>query len=208
MSKGVNGPAVAIAALGGVLVYAGFRGVSPLQALRDISNGEPPAVESKPYVPTASAGASGRSGLGDSRRSAVVSAAQSYRGDRYSQARRTQPGYSDCSSFVSKALVDAGIDPPGSKWANTTNYRLSGQWRTIPASQAQPGDIAISIGHMVLVTAAGGGQAIGQQNSRTNVREGSTASLFSRKFIYRTWSGYTKSAGSGSGSGGGGGGSW
>lgn len=188
MSAGISGPAVAVAALGGVLVYAGFRGITPLQALRDVAGGKPGAVESKPMQ--VQSGAPGMTGASDSRRGAVVSAAQKYRGDKYNQIKRTRPGYSDCSSFVSKCLRDAGIDPPGGAWANTTNYLASGQWRKIAAADALPGDIAITVGHMVLVTSAGGGTAIGQQNSRKNVQEGATTSLFSRPFHYRTWTGW------------------
>lgn len=209
-STGVSGVAVAVASLGGVLVYAGFRGVSPLQALRDVTSGSPPPVVGNPTdVPApATAGSSGQSGFGDGKRATVVAAAQKYAGDQYSQAKRTQPGYSDCSSFVDKALKDAGIKPPYSAWANTANYRMSPEWKTIPASQAQPGDIAISAGHMVLVTGAGGTSAIGQQNSKTDVRTGVVGNLFSVPYVYKTYTGYTKTPGTGQGSGGGGGGSW
>jgi hypothetical protein len=209
-SNGVNGVAVAVATFGGVLVYAGFRGVSPLQALRDVTSGSPPPVVGNPTdapVP-ATAGSSGQSGFGDGKRGTVVAAAQKYVGDQYSQAKRTQAGYSDCSSFVDKVLKDAGIKPPFSAWANTANYRMSPEWKTIPASQAQPGDIAISSGHMVLVTGAGGTSAIGQQNSKTDVRTGVVGNLFSTPYVYKTWTGYAKTPGTGQGSGGGGGGSW
>lgn len=212
-SGGISGLAVAVAAAGGVLVYAGFRGINPLEALREVTSGSPPPVKGSPTdlagVQPATAGSSGQSGLADGKRASVVSAAQKYSGDTYSQAKRRQAGFSDCSSFVDKALKDAGISPPGSAWANTANYRASGQWRTIPAAQAQPGDIAISSAHMVLITANGGTSAIGQERTGVNVRTGSVKSLFgSQSYVFKTYTGYTVSAGSGSGSGGGGGGSW
>jgi hypothetical protein len=133
-------------------------------------------------------------------RGKVVAAAQSYRNDRYSQARRWQAGWSDCSSFVGKALKKAGIKPPGSSQVHS--YWMSKQWPKIPASQVQAGDIAHTLGHMVLMTGKTSG--IGQQRPGVNVKSGSINSLFGTTHVtYRTYSGYPK----GSGGGGGGGGS-
>lgn len=208
-SAGISGVAVAVASVGGVLVYAGFRGVSPIQALRDVTSGKPAPVVGNPTSVPSSASASGESGFGDASRGAVVSAAQKYSGDIYNQPKRRQAGYSDCSSFVDKALKDAGIDPPSDPWATTGMYRLSSEWKTVPQSQSQPGDIAISAGHMVLVTGQGGSSGIGQQRSGVNVRTGSVASLFGKvSYVYKTYTGYTKTPGANTGSGGGGGGSW
>jgi cell wall-associated NlpC family hydrolase len=213
-SGGINGIAVAITTAGAVLVYAGLRGVSPLQAIRDASSGKPPAVIGKPTTDPDTGGTVAGGIIGaanDIRRSMVVSAAQKYRGDIYSQLKRTQPGYSDCSSFVDKALKDAGINPPSSPWANTALFRLSPEWKTIPASQVQPGDIAISAAHMVLVTAPGGASGIGQQRPNVNVRTGTMRELFgSQSYVFKTWTGYPGSStpDTGGGGGGGGGGSW
>lgn len=188
-TSGISGPAVAVATIGAVLVYAGFRGVTPLQALRDIGSGAPPAVAGHPADLTASV--SSGTGSATGQRGSVVAAAQKYVGDTYSQAKRTQTGFSDCSSFVDKALKDAGIAPPGSPWASTANYRMSPAWKTIPAAQSQAGDIAISSSHMVLVTGQGGSSAIGQERTGVNVRTGSVASLFgSQSYVYKTWTGY------------------
>lgn len=207
---GISGTAVAVATLGAVLAYAGFRGVSPLQALRDVSGGKPPPIVGKPAQITGGGGGGGTSsGFGDARRSAVVAAAQKYAGDTYSQAKRNQPGFSDCSSFVDKALRDAGIQPPSNPWANTALYNLSPEWKTIAASKAQPGDIAISSSHMVLITAAGGTAGIGQERPGVNVRTGSMATLFgSQSYVFKTWTGYTAAPAVSGGGGGGGGGSW
>lgn len=192
--NGISGLAVAIATAGGILVYAGFRGVNPVKALRDVSSGNPPPVEDKKTdlgayeMGTAVAGA-----LPGIIGTAVSAAAQKYVGDKYSQARRTQPGWSDCSSFSDKILTDIGIPPPV-KWASTANYRISPEWKTIPAAQSKPGDIAISSHHMVLVTAAGGTAAIGQQNPRVNVRTGSVANLMGgQSYVYKTYVGKRRS---------------
>lgn len=200
---GINGGALFVAALGGVLVYAGFSGVSPVAALRSIASGHPLPPPTTPvdltndtvnvsggvmWAPPGTFGPQGASGS----RAAVVAAAGKYMGDRYSQLHRREPGFSDCSSFVDKCLKDAGIAPPSDPWANTTLYLMSPLWRTIPQSQAQPGDIAVSVGHMVLITAAGGAQAIGQENERINVRTGAPAQLFSstEHYVFKTYTGY------------------
>jgi hypothetical protein len=208
---GINGLSIGVTTVGAALVYAGFRGVSPLTVFKEVSGGKLPPVTGKPTTPPATGGGvpSLPSGFGDSRRAAVVAAAQKYTGDIYSQAKRTQPGFSDCSSFVDKALRDAGIAPPMNPWANTALYQMSPEWKTIPASQALPGDIAIGPGHMVLITAAGGVSGIGQQRPNVNVRTGNMATLFgSVPYVFKTWTGYSKAPGASGGGGGGGGGSW
>lgn len=204
-SGGVSGMAVAVATVGGVLAYAGLRGVSPLQALRDISSGHPEAVIGTPTTLSDPAGSGTTDGtvsgtVSSGARGAVVAGAQSFSGDIYSQAKRRQSGYSDCSAFVDKALRSAGIAPPMDPWATTAMYRLSSQWKTIPASSSQPGDIAVSAVHMVLVTGAGGSSAIGQERTGVNVRTGSVASLMggAGSYVYRTYSGYASTSTSGS----------
>ncbi|WP_452635155.1 hypothetical protein, partial [Priestia megaterium] len=47
---------LAIAAGGGVLLYAALRDVSPLQALKDVTSGAPPAVSTEGKVITGSGG--------------------------------------------------------------------------------------------------------------------------------------------------------
>jgi hypothetical protein len=202
---------IGVITVGTVLVYAGFRGVSPLTVFKEVSSGKLSPVVGKPTPAPAGSGGGGgtASGFGDGRRASVVSAAQKYVRDQYSQAKRTQPGFSDCSSFVDKALKDAGIAPPLNPWANTALYRISPEWKTIPAAQVQPGDIAISAAHMVLITAAGGTAGIGQQRTNVNVRTGNMATLFgSQSYVFKTYTGYTAGGTAGGGGQGGGAGSW
>lgn len=194
---GINGLSIGVITGGAVLVYAGFRGVSPLQVFKEVSGGKLAPVKGTPTTdPVVAAGGVGNIVLntaGDVQRSMVVSAAGKYTGDTYSQVKRTQPGFSDCSSFVDKALKDAGIKPPFNDWANTALFRTSPEWKTIPASQVLPGDIAISAAHMVLITAAGGATGVGQERPNVNVRSGSMASLFgTQQYVYKTWTGYAK----------------
>jgi len=215
-SAGISGTAVGVATIGAVLVYAGFRGVSPLEALRNIATGKPLPVVSNPttITPPSAAGTGGgggsASGLSnDALRNAVVAGAKTFSADQYSQAKRTQTGFSDCSSFVDKALKTAGIKPPQYEWASTANYRMSPEWVTIPFAQALPGDVAVSGSHMVLITSAGGQSAIGQQRPGRNVQTGSTKDLMSGTgaYVWKTYKGYGQAT-SGGGGQGGGGGSW
>src|SRR5688572_21446934 len=48
---------LAVAAGGGVMLYAALRGVSPLQALRDVTSGAPPAVSTSGKTITSADGA-------------------------------------------------------------------------------------------------------------------------------------------------------
>jgi len=191
---GISGLAVAFAAAGGLLVYAGLKNLSPAAALRDVSTGRPsPVPDIGVELSGAAAGAAvgglpvGAGGAAAAAGGAVAAAATKYMADRYSQLRRTRPGWSDCSSFADKVLTDVGIRPP-TKWASTANYRASPEWVTIAREQARPGDIAVSGGHMVLVTGNGGSSAIGQQNPRVNVRTGTVAQLMgSQTYVYKRY---------------------
>jgi hypothetical protein len=192
-TNGISGFSVAIAAAGGILVYAGFRNLSPVGALRDVSGGKPTGITDK----STDLGSFQAGELGYEAGKGMVSAVQAgavsgiaarYSGDKYSQAKRTQAGWSDCSSFCDKILTDMGINPP-TKWASTANYRISGQWVNVPLSETKPGDIAINSHHMVMITAAGGTAAIGQQNPRVNVRTGTVPDLMSNDYVCKRYRG-------------------
>ena len=186
--NGISGLALAFATAGGILVYAGFKGTNPVAALRDVSRGKPSGVENKSTnLGSVAIGEALGNAAAIGAAAGVSGAAQKYAGDKYSQARRTQVGWSDCSSFCDKILTDVGIPPPV-KWASTANYRISPYWKTIPLSQTQPGDIAVNSHHMVMITAAGGTAAIGQQNPRVNVRTGTVPDLMSNDFVCKRYS--------------------
>lgn len=187
--KGIPGLAVALAAAGGILAYAGFRNQNPLQALKEISGGKPAPVETKTVdLGFYQAGSAVAGAAGVAATAGVAGAAQKYANDQYSQARRTQPGWSDCSSFCDKILTDIGIPPPV-KWASTANYRISPEWQTIPLSETKPGNIAVNSHHMVMILSAGGDQAIGQQNTRSDVRRGSVRDLMGSSFVCKRYVG-------------------
>lgn len=191
-SGGISGIAVALASFGGVAVYVGFRakpGVTIIAALREALSGRPVPVSSagvnlagdsssstgsiRSYGPGNPANATA-TGAG------VVAAAQPYMADKYSQTKRTQPGWSDCSSFVDKVLLRMSIDPPV-KWASSSNYRNSKDWQTIATADGAAGDVAVSSHHIVILAGTGGTKAtcIGQQNPRINVQTASLADLMS-----------------------------
>jgi hypothetical protein len=182
---GISGMSVALAAAGGILVYAGFKNLSPVGALRDVSGGKPSGVANAGT--DLSAGMALGQAAGNAVQGvAVLAVASKYEKDKYSQAKRTQVGYSDCSSFCDKILTDMGIPTPV-KWASTANFRISGSWVNVPLSDTKPGDIAINSHHMVMITAAGGSAAIGQQNSRVNVRTGTVKDLMSNDYVCKRY---------------------
>lgn len=202
-SGGISGVAVALATAGGVLLYAGFQGQTPLEALRDITSGKtkglnPGTVSFTNDPTTIGAGGGGviaaGFGTGSGVGARLVAAAMTHRGEKYSQARRWQSGYSDCSSFVGKALKDIGITPPGA--SVTGSYLTWRSLRTVSRSSIQTGDILCGSGHVAIAVSST--TAIGQQNGRQNVRVDSIDSIMwgQSGWVPRRYAG--SSAGSGS----------
>ncbi|MGW7281669.1 NlpC/P60 family protein [Streptomyces sp. NPDC054844] len=185
-SSGIPGIAVGMAGLASLLIYAGFRGTDPLDALRDVATGKPKGLQERAamrtvlYEGVSAPGSSGGPGAGGSgvvpagltagagAHPEFVEAAKAFVGDKYSQARRWQKGYSDCSSFVGKALKRAGVTPPGG--STTTSYLTWSKARQISRDQIGAGDFLVSSGHMAL--ALSNDHAVGQQNGRQNVQVG------------------------------------
>lgn len=168
-SGGISGTAVAVATAGAVMIYAGYRGISPVAALRDVASGSPPAVSSTGTTLASPTTDSTGSGSG----SALVNAAMKHRDEKYSQPRRWQNGYSDCSSFVGKSLKDIGITPPGA--STTLNYIAWRQLTKVSRDDVKAGDLVYTPGHIVI--AIDHNTAIGQQNRRSNVQIGPITSL-------------------------------
>lgn len=172
---------LAVAAGGGVLLYAALRGVSPVQALKDVTSGSPPAVSTEGKVVTqwrergdvpGGSGSTAWKGVyrlanvpkALRRPAAFITALNVHAGERYSQDHRWASGYSDCSSFAGKGLLDTGIAPPGG--SNTSAFLASGDW--VRVSSPRMGDIAVNSTHMAVFT--DGSHGIGQQNSKRNVQ--------------------------------------
>jgi hypothetical protein len=191
---GISGVGVGVASAGALLIYAGLRGQNPLSALREIASGHPGAIPDVsgsrgitatiPGGPAILGGAVGYPPL--------LQAVQAFRGDRYSQARRWQPGYSDCSSFPGKGFKALGITPPGA--STTLEYLAWSHLRKIPSAyEAGPGDLLISTSHMAVVIDRS--SAIGQQNPTRNVATGSWADIMYGSGSYGIYR-YTATAGS------------
>jgi hypothetical protein len=198
---------LAVAAGGGLLLYAALRGVSPLQALKDVTSGAPPAVstegkkitlasgEADPnYVPGGS-GSTNWNGVYKRKTgvpkalqtpTAFIAALNTHAGESYSQSNRWARGYSDCSSFTGKGLLDIGLTPPGG--SNTTAYLGSGDWVTVTSPRM--GDIAVNSQHMIVCT--DGSHGIGQQNPRRNVQRDTIDNLManSGSFQIRRYRGW------------------
>lgn len=167
----VPGTAVALATAGGVLLYAGLKGESPLKAVREVVSGSPSALST---TSAAAAGPGAGTGVLPTVASAggglpqLVDAAWTHATEKYSQARRWQPGYSDCSSFVGKCFKDIGITPPGA--SVTGSYMSWSKLRKIDISQAGAGDLLCNFTHVVICI--DNTHAIGQENPRRNVAVG------------------------------------
>lgn len=189
MTDGISGLGVSIVATGGLLIYAGIRGVTPLQALRDATSGRPVGIPNTPgsgvALPLQASGTGAK----------ALAAAAGFQNDKYSQLQRTQPGFSDCSSFICKAFHAVGIPKPDglAEWPTTGMFAESSWWKTISFFESMPGDIAVVPGkHMVFVSAGNGAQGLGQQNPATGVKSGPIAALFSGvggSIVYRTFVG-------------------
>lgn len=191
-NEGISGIAVAVAAFGGVLVYAGFQGLNPLEALREITSGKAkPLADSDvswihdamsngliqdPNLGGAVGGGIAQAGYSPGSSAvgnALVQAAMKHKNEKYSQAKRWQAGYSDCSSFVGKAFKDIGIAPPGA--SVTGSYLAWNKLKTVSKSSIQAGDLLCGAGHIAIAISST--QAIGQQNTRRNVQVGSISSI-------------------------------
>jgi cell wall-associated NlpC family hydrolase len=187
---GISGTAVAMTTAGALMVYIGLKNLTPLDAMREISKGKLPkgappkktgtAAQSAAKILFSDPGGGGvvpavAGGAAAGPLPTLVTAAQRYAGDQYSQSRRWDPGFSDCSSFVGKSLKDIGIDPPGA--SITTSYLAWSALSKVDRSQVGAGDLIVNTGHIII--AMDNSTGIGQQNSRRNVQTGRIEDLMS-----------------------------
>lgn len=161
---GINGLAVAVATGGALLVYSGFRGVNPVAALRAVSGGRPMAVSTTGTTADTAAYSTGT--LSGGTHPELAQAALAAQDEIYSQAKRWEDGYSDCSSFIGKRFKEVGITPPGA--SVTMSYRVWGQLHTIDRSQIGAGDLLCGTGHIAMALSPT--MAIGQQRPGVNVK--------------------------------------
>lgn len=192
---GVPGIAVALTAGGALLIYAGVRGVNPVTALREVAAGQTEPIGSVRARLDDSVGggivqASSSSGPAPAgTHPEIADASSRYRGDRYSQAKRAQAGWSDCSSFAAKCMRAAGINVGN---LTTTGFMGWSAMRRIPRADIARGDLLINTVHMAI--ALDGATAIGQQNPRRNVATGSFEAIMMNT---GPWSAYRYAGGRG-----------
>jgi len=170
-----------MAAAGAVLVYVGIKGVGIREGLRTFGAGKLPesqggaggaiaAAESERNGAGGTAGTRAAEGavVGAGPHAEIARAALGHRSEVYSQARRNDPGFSDCSSFVGKALTDVGIKPPSP--SVTGSYLVWPKLKRIKREEIQAGDLLCGTGHIAI--ALDNATAIGQQRTGVNVRVG------------------------------------
>lgn len=168
---GVNGIALGLATAGGVLVYAGLRGESPLAALRGILTGSPPplpqgatvALREPSYTPTP-AGDGTMGGLPQ-----LANAAERYLGRPYRWGGTfVGGGGGDCSGLVQRAFADLGITAPRTSWTQRTWSKV--KVTTTPGR----GDLVWWPGHIGIMVSAG--KMINAPHTGTVVRYASVGS--------------------------------
>lgn len=150
-AAGISGKALALATAGGVLVYAGLRGESPLDSLRGILTGSPPRIpEGRPVtLDTAGTGVSEPSGSSARPFPGLLSAATRYLGRPYKWAGTfVGNGGGDCSGLVVRAFADNGITGiPRTSLGQRSWSRV----RQVSASETGAGDLVWWPGHIGIV---------------------------------------------------------
>jgi cell wall-associated NlpC family hydrolase len=203
--------AVTVASVGGLLVYAGFRGVSPLQALRDLSSGSPTPVKGNPTTPpdTSGVGTAGEGKSGFANGSGLLAEMQKLgNGKKYSQLRRTGPDSYDCSGLVWRAGQNLGLWPKGTTAFNTASFIVhTSEFGLKKVSTPEPGDIVWWVGHMGVATDATNIYSALSSHSRPQIGTTSIASIDRTHGPHRVYR-FAGKTGVSAGGGGGGGGSW
>lgn len=160
MAKGINGPALAAVAAGGVFLYASVKGYSVTHTLAIMISGQSPAkqTQTNPIGTPTQSSSSGMATAGGGSGGDFAGIAESYVGKlQYVFGGPPPAGTVDCSSFVSKVLNQAGIPNPGgapysanSHGPNTLSYLSWGGATTIGHSptDAQRNDLCIWQTHM------------------------------------------------------------
>jgi hypothetical protein len=218
-TTGINGLAVAALAAGGILVYAGFRDISPLEALREVGSGNPVGVAASsvplPAAPGPGTAASGASGF-SSGAGLLQEVQRLGTGKAYSQLRRTGPDSYDCSGLVWRAGANVGLWGPGTKWFpqpfNTASFishtREIGLTRVGSANLPQAGDIVWWVGHMGVAIDSKTIFAARSSRATPPVGTSSIAGVTRTHGPPQVFRYLSKDTGAGAGGGGGGGASW
>jgi cell wall-associated NlpC family hydrolase len=148
-AAGISGRAVGLAAAGGLFVYAGLRGESPLESLRGILTGSPAPVPSGTPVslslPSDTASRTGVPASAVAGRAADIALQQVGKPYRWSASG---PNAFDCSGLVSYAFNHAGASGFGRM--TTPAIAISAKFRKISRGDVQKGDLLWKLGHVAI----------------------------------------------------------
>lgn len=144
---------LAIAAGGGVLLYAAFQDMTPLEALKELTSGKKPkAIEDKKSSLSMGSGASRTSyGGAGAASGSLTSAAKKYLGVPYVWGG-TSPKGLDCSGLVVLSFQDAyGVTPPRTTYVQETWKQL----QDIPRGKLVADDLVFWPGHVAIYVGDG-----------------------------------------------------
>ena len=158
---GLSGPAVGLAAAGGLLIYAAVTDQNPIDAIRGLVTGKAtgPAPFVKPSV-------SGGELTGGAPSTGLLASAQKYIGQPYRWGGTFRPGddRGDCSGLVWRAGRDIGIP-----WARFTTSTIMFSQYVERISAPSTGDIVVWPGHHMGIV-SGPGQMLNAPKTGTVVR--------------------------------------
>lgn len=155
---------IAIAASGGVLIYAALQDMTPVEALKELTSGKKPkAVEEKTsslkggdeatqaVFASYGGGGGGYGGGGVSPATGLAAAAEKYLGVPYKWGGVSKSGV-DCSGLVVLAFQDAyGITPPRTTYGQEPWKELT----KVSRSDLQSGDLVFWPGHVAIYVGNG-----------------------------------------------------
>jgi cell wall-associated NlpC family hydrolase len=178
----INGIALGALGVGSVFLWSAIKGKSILATTQSIITGKNPATlpQSNPITDVTSTTDSGSTGNNAPvSNNNIVNIARSHEHDSpYHFGGPPPMGTTDCSSWVSKILNQAGVKNPGgraydprSHGPNTISYLSWNGAHTIghTANISQPGDLIVGLTHMGIAT--GNGQYISNHDPAESVSE-------------------------------------
>lgn len=183
---GISGGAVAAAAVGGLLIWAGIQDAPLVDALRQITKGQAPtgrAAKTTTVQWASNVGAGVGSAVGEAAAAgaggAIVAAARKYLGRPYKWAA-VGPDSFDCSGLVYRVLNDVGIKAPR---LTTWGYQAWSGAITVKRADARAGDMVIYNGHMGIMVSAGRmihAPSVGKPVQEGNIYDGQGGPVFRR----------------------------
>ena len=153
MADGISGPGIAATAIGGLFLWAAFKGASPTEAFRSLVTGKEPSglnthpIDKVKYANTADnlrdEATNAVIGAGGGNANSILTAAASKKGQPYAfggghSGDPCKAKYTDCSSYVSCVLNMVGIMKGSMTTGGFAKFGVG-----VPYSQRLPGDLII-----------------------------------------------------------------